>query len=388
MSRVSIIGAGIPALALAVDLLQRHPANGDGGLEVQLHDLGRDPKDIPQQRADQRTTAFLPPSVDYLDSLGVWAQVATQAAPLETLRIIDDRGARHSDPLIETFRADEFGQTAFAHNVANAPLRLALIGRAQALGAQIAWQSGFQPQMLEAEDTLLIAADGQNSGARKALGIALEQRTPNQSAIVCNATHSLDQNNVSCEFHRDAGPFTLVPFIPDPESGRPRTAIVWVEAPQKAAQLKALPAQQFCARLQTAARGLLGEVFSTTPPQSIPVATQSSTSMGKPGALLMAEAAHALPPIGAQGLNTSMGDAMTLGALSSARTDWVSAEFLAAYEKARKADIGLRFNATDMLNKVTTSQSGWRDPLSFGVIGALRHVPALRQGLVRKGLGL
>ena len=91
---------------------------------------------------------------------------------------------------------------------------------------------------------MVIGADGQRSIVRRHLGIELDQRTPPQTAIVCTATHALDQEAVSTEFHRDAGPFTLVPAQPDAQ-GRQRTAIVWVEAPAQAKALQALPAEAF-----------------------------------------------------------------------------------------------------------------------------------------------
>ena len=381
--RLTIIGAGIPGLALAVDCLQEF---GSQNLDVEVWDAA--PKPAQQSLGDQRTTAFLPPSTDYLDRLGIWPSVREQAAPLCTLRLVDDRGQRHSAPLIETFDALEFGVDAFAQNVANAALRQALITAAETLGATIRWDQRVSGDNIDSPATgLVIGADGQRSIVRRHLGIELDQRAPSQTAIVCTATHALDQEAVSTEFHRDAGPFTLVPAQPDAQ-GRQRTAIVWVETPDAAKALQSLPAEKFSCALQENARGLLGQVYETTRPIAIPVATQQSVSLGKPGALLMAEAAHALPPIGAQGLNLSMADAIALGELLKQSTDWASEELLAAYERERGGDIGLRLNATDALNRVTTWQSWWRDPVTYSALGVLKHVSPIRNAVVRKGLGL
>ena len=381
--RLTIIGAGIPGLALAVDCLQEF---GRQNLVVDIWDAAAKPSQ--NSRGDQRTTAFLPPSTEYLDRLGIWPSVRDLAAPLCTLRLVDDRGERHSAPLIETFDALEFGVEAFAQNVANAALRNTLIKAAEDLGAQCRWGHQVTGDAIDRADTgLVIGADGQRSIVRRHLGIELDQRTPPQTAIVCTATHALDQEAVSTEFHRDAGPFTLVPAQPDAK-GRQRTAIVWVEAPTQAKALQALPAEAFSKALQENARGLLGRVYETTQPIAIPVATQQSVSLGKPGILLMAEAAHALPPIGAQGLNLSMADAIALGRLLKQSDDWMSADLLGAYEQERGGDIGLRLNATDALNRVTTWQSWLRDPITYGALGVLKHVKPIRDAVVRKGLGI
>ena len=111
-------------------------------------------------------------------------------------------------------------------------------------------------------------------------------------------------------------------------------------------------------------------------------------SLGKPGALLMAEAAHALPPIGAQGLNLSIADAKTLGQLLVEVEDWRSPALLTAYERKRSADIGLRLNATDALNRVTTWQSWLRTPLTLGALGLLKHIKPVRDVVVKTGMGL
>lgn len=386
---LTIIGAGIPGLALAIDCLRQF---GHKRVEVELWEAASRPNQ--QSDGDQRTTAFLPPSIDYFDQLGVWASLEPFAASLKTLRLVDDRGGHHSKPLIETFEAQEFGVEAFAQNLANSALRLALIERAETLGATIHWASRFDTSRLheknaenDESNTLFVGADGRNSATRQALGIELDQRTPNQTAIVCTATHTLTQNAVSTEFHRDAGPFTLVPALPD-MLGHHRTAIVWVERPDTVQALLALAPDRFAARLQENARGLLGEVLVTSTPAAIPVATQQSMSLGKPGALLMAEAAHALPPIGAQGLNLSIADAKTLGQLLVEVEDWRSPALLTAYERKRSADIGLRLNATDALNRVTTWQSWLRTPLTLGALGLLKHIKPVRDVVVKTGMGL
>ena len=98
---------------------------------------------------------------------------------------MDDRGQRHSAPLIETFDALEFGVEAFAQNVANAALRNALIGAAEDLGAQCRWGHQVTGDAIDHADSgLIIGADGQRSIVRRHLGIELDQRTRKQPSSV------------------------------------------------------------------------------------------------------------------------------------------------------------------------------------------------------------
>ena len=81
---------------------------------------------------DNRTTALLAGSVTALETLGVWALCAAQAAPLKIMRIVDDTGRLWRAPEVK-FEADEIGLDAFGYNIENRHLVAALEQRAGAL---------------------------------------------------------------------------------------------------------------------------------------------------------------------------------------------------------------------------------------------------------------
>jgi 2-octaprenyl-6-methoxyphenol hydroxylase len=103
---------------------------------------------------------------------------------------------------------------------------------------------------------------------------------------------------------------------------------------------------------------------------------------------LVAEAAHVMPPIGAQGLNMSMRDIAALLDLARAAGDGLGdRRMLDAYGRARAADLRVRVAGIDMLNRVSMSKGAGLGGLRAAGLRVLHDVAPLRQGLMRLGLG-
>ena len=115
-----VVGGGPAGLTAAISL-------AEGGVNTAL--VGLRPA-----KADNRTTALLAGSVAALDTLGVWSMCAEKAAPLRTMRIVDDTGRLWRAPEVK-FSADEIGLDAFGHNIENRHLIDALAKRARNLPA-------------------------------------------------------------------------------------------------------------------------------------------------------------------------------------------------------------------------------------------------------------
>src|SRR5262245_1283531 len=93
-----VVGGGPAGLTAAISLAQ-------GGVDTTL--VGLRPA-----KADNRTTALLAGSVAALETLGVWPSCVDKAAPLCTMRIVDDTGRLWRAPEVR-FVADEIGLEAF-----------------------------------------------------------------------------------------------------------------------------------------------------------------------------------------------------------------------------------------------------------------------------------
>ncbi|HID67579.1 MAG TPA: UbiH/UbiF family hydroxylase, partial [Roseibacterium sp.] len=232
-----------------------------------------------------------------------------------------------------------------------------------------------------------IAADGRNSPVRGALGIKVKTTRYGQKALAFAVTHDHPHNNVSTEIHRSGGPFTLVP-LPDHE-GRPCSAIVWMERGPEAKRLAGLPEAAFEAEMTARSAGLYGALTLVSRRSIWPIISQVADRMAGERTALIAEAAHVVPPIGAQGLNMSLADIATLLEIAEANhTDPGAAEGLARYTRARHAEVKARVTGVDALNRASMADAqGLRD-MRLRALNGLYSVAPVRRILMRAGLGV
>jgi 2-octaprenyl-6-methoxyphenol hydroxylase len=102
--------------------------------------------------------------------------------------------------------------------------------------------------------------------------------------------------------------------------------------------------------------------------------------------VLVGEAAHMLPPIGAQGLNLGLRDVAALAEIIDGAADPGDAAHHAANERARRADVLSRTAAVDALNRTLLSDFlPVQAVRGFGLF-LLDRVPALRHAAMRQGL--
>ena len=312
----------------------------------------------PSPQEDFRTTAFLAGSVTALTTLGVWEACRPHAAPLTAIRIIDDTRRLSRAPEVH-FTAAEIGLDAFGYNIENRHLIAALQERARLNIPRISapalavvpdhdWVT-IQLGDGEVRARLVVGADGQHSLCRAAAGIGSHRHTYPQTALTLNLAHARPHNDTATEFHTETGPFTLVPL----PGGR--SSLVCVLDPQRAAQAAAMSGAELAGELERRAHSLFGRMSVERGRGMFPLAVETARSVAGNRIALVGEAAHVVPPIGAQGLNLGLRDAATLAEIvADARRqslDIGSPAVLARYERQRRADVTSRRIAIDLLNR-------------------------------------
>jgi 2-octaprenyl-6-methoxyphenol hydroxylase len=351
--------------------------------------------------ADNRTTALLGGSVDFLQQLDVWRHCEDQAAALQIMRLVDDTGRLIRAPEVR-FASDEIGLDAFGYNIENRALMLALEARAAELPGLMRFDDeaeAISPQDAEIvvrtrqqqslTARLVVGADGRQSLCREAAGIEVRRRDLDQAALTLNISHSRPHRNISTEFHTPEGPCVLVPLPGN------RSSVVWVAAPKQAERLMALSDDELSAAVETQSHSILGRIRVEPGRHLFPLAIEQPKRFGQARIALVGEAAHVLPPIGAQGLNMGLRDAADIaGIVSDAMAageetsdkDPGTPQLLKRYDSARRADVASRSFIIDMANRSLLSEFWPMQSLRaaglhlIGSIGPLRRI-AMREGL-------
>jgi 2-octaprenyl-6-methoxyphenol hydroxylase len=344
---VIVVGGGPAGLTAAITL-------AEGGIATVL--VGKRPG-----KPDNRTTALLAGSVTALQTLGVWDQCAARAAPLKVMRIVDDTGRLWRAPEVK-FEASEIELDAFGYNIENRHLVEALERRARTLSTLRIVEDEVDAVLprtdeitVELKDgialhaALVVGADGRRSLCRKAAGIEFDDHRYPQVALTVCMRHSRPHHDTSTEFHTPSGPFTLVPL-----PGL-RSSLVWVLDPAKADELAALDDHALSGEIERASHSILGKIEVEPGRGLFPLHVATARRFADRHIALVGEAAHVVPPIGAQGLNLGLRDAASIGelAIGAHRRGHVigAADVLNTYDRMRRADVGSRTLAIDLLNR-------------------------------------
>jgi 2-octaprenyl-6-methoxyphenol hydroxylase len=345
--QAAVVGAGPAGLLAAVALAQ-------GGVQTALI--------APRQPyRDNRTTALLAGSVNALRALDVWRFCNASATPIAVMRLIDDRGGLLRAPEVR-FDASEIGLDVFGYNVENRVLTEALESRAAELprltriaAAAVELVPGAETCIDHADDgdaiaaSLVIGADGRESLCRRAAGIAVQVAAYDQTAIALMLRHSRPHQNISTEFHTASGPFTLVPL------GGMRSSLVWVMRREDADRIASLSPLELNCELERRSHSILGKIEAEPGHSVFPLSLQSADTLARNRIALIGEAAHLLPPIGAQGLNLGFRDAAVIAECAvdavNAGDDPGGDAVLARYATLRQFDVSTRSIAVDMLNR-------------------------------------
>ncbi|MEL6510690.1 MAG: UbiH/UbiF family hydroxylase [Pseudomonadota bacterium] len=390
---ILVSGGGVAGLTAAA-------AFGTAGFNVICVDPAPPITDRDAEGADLRSTAFLQPARDFLERAGIWDKLAPHASPLQIMRIVDAGGAQPEPRLTKDFNAADIGELPFGWNLPNWLLHREMTARLAELpnvdfrpgtGTARVFTRSRQALVTLSDGTkveakLVIAADGRSSPVREALDIPVKTTRYGQKALAFAVTHPIPHENVSTEVHRSGGPFTLVP-LPD-RDGVPSSAIVWMEDGPEIARLKALPEDDFNAEMTTRSCGLYGPLTLASARTVWPIISQLADQMYGQRTALVAEAAHVVPPIGAQGLNMSLGDLRVLLDLAVENPHLIGeTPMLEAYHNARHTEVRARVAGVDLLNRTSQLEAQpLRDVRAMG-LNALYSVAPVRKTMMQLGLG-
>jgi 2-octaprenyl-6-methoxyphenol hydroxylase len=379
---VAVVGGGPAGLAAAIAIAQT-------GANTALI-ARRSPY------ADNRTTALLGGSIDFLQALEVWPHCQDKAAELRVMRLIDDTGRLIRAPEVK-FSCDEIGLDVFGYNIENRVLASALEQRAMTL-ANLTRLDGEAAAVNAGDDTvaidlasggsisayLVVGADGRQSLCRDAAGITVSRRELHQAALTFNVSHSRPHRNVSTEFHTPQGPCVFVPLPGN------RSSVVWVSEPKEADRLAALSDEELSDAAEVRSHSILGRLNVEAGRNRFSLGIEQPRQFAKSRIALIGEAAHVLPPIGAQGLNMGLRDAADIAEIVRSALakgeDPGSSAVMSRYASVRRPDVMSRTFAIDMANRSLLSAFLPMQSLRAAGLHLIGSVGPLRRLAMREGL--
>ncbi|MBA9082225.1 MULTISPECIES: UbiH/UbiF family hydroxylase [Bartonella] len=376
---VAVIGAGPVGMLAALSLAHK-------GYTVFL--IG------PPTRVDElRTTALMMPAIHALQRLNIWETVKSHAAALSLMRIVDATSRVVRAPTVN-FCSSEIGKKAFGYNIPNLKLNNALMDAIEHTSGIIRFFSLAKSLHHEQDHvnitlsdgrviqaSFVVAADGCHSPTRAAAGIGVKQWNYPQTALILNFAHKLPHQNISTEFHTEDGPFTQVPLPGNTSS------LVWVTNPSRAKELLDMQPKTIAKVIEGQMQSMLGEVTVKTAIQTCPLWGLIPHCFAANRTILVGEAAHVFPPIGAQGFNLGFRDVQTLvDILPNQISNSNFKTIIAQYNRRRKSDVFIRSGFVHTLNHTLLSNMFPVHIVRSVGLELLRNFSPLRNLLMREGM--
>ena len=382
---VLIVGGGLVGASLAIAL-------DAAGVAATLVETAA-PRADAQPSYDERNLALARATVNGLDAIGAWQHAAARATPIRHIRVT--RAGEFGSARIDADRqgVDALGWTLPARELGAALLRRldectrltrlapatlsALEPLADGWRAQVSTPDG--PRSIDTP--LLVGADGTHSFVRGKLGIEAGHHDYRQSLFVCTVTPERGHANRAFERFSDDGPIALLPLA------ERRCGLVLTVAADQAEEVAALDDAGFLALAQRRFGWRLGRL--TRPGRRHPYAIHRvvATQLTAPHAVLVGNAAQTIHPIGAQGFNLGLRDALTLAELVTAATDPGDAAMLAEYAARRAPDREGTMSMSHGLVQLACLPQPLLAPLRSLALLACDRLPPLQRALARRGMG-
>jgi 2-octaprenyl-6-methoxyphenol hydroxylase len=387
---VLIVGGGLvgASLAIALDRL---------GIDVAL--LEAAPPGALPAVFDQRNLSFAEATVNALRALDVLPRLRAPTGAIARIHI-----SRNGDFGRVLLNAADYGRAAFGQVVVARDFGEALASKLDALPRLTRYRParflGFAENSVDGlrqarvaaiggerliAARLVVAADGTASAVREALGIEVEHYDYRQTLFVARVRAERAPDGTAWERLTDHGPTAVLP------RGDGHYGTIHGVASDEVDAVAALDDAAYLQRLQRVFGWRAGRLLEAGPRSAYPIVRTLAQRIVAPRAVMVGNAAQSLHPIGAQGFNLGLRDALTLvECIDAGRArgeDAGSASVLAEYARRRRDDRERTIAFSDGLARWTSNPSPSVSPLRSLGLFALENDPALRAMLVGGAMG-
>ncbi len=358
---VLVVGGGLVGASLAIALDAQ-------GLDVGMVEAA--PAGALPAVFDQRNLSFAEATVNALAALGVMPLLRAPTGPIRRIHVSRSGDFGRMRLRAEDHGRDEFGRVVVARDFGEAlETRLAQLARltryrpARFVGLGDA--DPAQRRIRIADDAgereigarLLVAADGTRSAVRAALGVAAREHDYAQTLFVARLHAQRAPDGTAYERLTAHGPTALLP------RGDGHYGLVHGVARDRADTVAALDEAGFLARVQEAFGWRAGKFLACGPRSAYPIVGCVADALAAPRAVLVGNAAQTLHPLGAQGFNLGLRDALTLAECIAAADDIGDAAMLRQYARRRAPDRERTLEFSDGLARLTSNEAPLLRPL-------------------------
>ncbi|HET8553440.1 MAG TPA: 2-octaprenyl-6-methoxyphenyl hydroxylase [Rhodanobacteraceae bacterium] len=382
---ILIVGGGLVGASLAIAL----DAAGCRATMVEASV----PRADAQPRHDERNLALARASVNGLRALGVWSNADAHATPIRHIHV-----SRAGEFGATRLSAERFGVEALGWTLPASQLGAALTARLQACTQLVrhapakvetvireadGWcvRISENGQEREVHTRLLVGADGSHSMVREQLGIAADTYDYEQTLFVATVTPERAPDGRAFERFADAGPIALLPLAGG------QAGLVLTVASDQADAVAALSADDFLALAQQRFGWRLGHLTRSGRRFRHAIQRIAAQALTAPRAVLVGNAAQTVHPVGAQGFNLGLRDALTLAELVAGADDPGNPDLLDTYAARRAPDREGVMAMSHGLIRLACLEQPWLAPLRTLGLLAFDRLPPLRHAMARRGMG-
>ncbi len=383
---VVIVGGGLvgASLAIALDRL---------GLDVGL--VEATPAGALPAVFDQRNLSFAAATVNALTALGVMQRLQGPPGPIRRIHV--SRAGDFGRVLLDAgdYGRDAFGQVVVARDFGHAlearlgdlqrltryrPATFVGLGDCADGRREVRIADASGKRRLRAR--LVVGADGTRSAVRQALGIEASEHDYLQTLFVARVRTAKAPDGTAWERFTDTGPTALLP------RGDRHYGLVHGVARDAADAVQALDDSAWLQRVQAVLGWRAGRLLESGPRSAYPLIQVLARHLVGERALLLGNAAQTIHPLGAQGFNLGLRDALTLAELiGDAARDPGADDLLQAYVQRRAPDREQTLAFSDGLARLTGNPAPLLRPLrSLGLVAAAQAAP-LQSFLVGGAMG-
>jgi len=385
LHQVLIIGGGLVGSSLAIALHQ-------AGIDTAL--VETTPPDALPAVFDQRNLSFAEATVNALRALGILPRLRQPGGSIRRIQITRRGDFGRIWLRAKDYGRAEFGQIVIARDFGDAlesalaecttltryrPARFVGFGAPDENWREVRLVDDTGVHRIRAR--LVIAADGTSSAVRTSLGIPIDEHDYQQRLLNTRLHAARYPDGTAWERLTEHGPTAVLP------RGDGDYGLVHTVDEAEAETVLALSDTAFLDRVQRIFGWRIGKLLEVGPRSAHPLRSVVARRVLEHRVALVGNAAQTLHPIGAQGFNLGLRDALLLAELAATAEDPGNATLLHTWARQRTEDRKRTLGFSDGLARLTANPfTPLRLLRSLG-LAALDRIPLLQTRLASGAMG-